>query len=398
VRRTPFPVTARAHALRTLADRSGPLRQTAPDPQLRRAARLVHDRTAGVFGPFTGRLSPHAAALVAAWADDRVHSASALEQWLECPHAYLLGAVLRVRPVDNPEELLSMPPAEQGTLVHDVLDRWLADRIAAGVPAPEEPWPADAVAGLRGHALAALELAEHAGGTGHPLLWSRDRARLLADLSAFVARDEERRRVDRLRPHATELSFGGGGDVPELRIDLDDGRVVRVGGRIDRIDVAADGTVFVADYKTGRADRYRDLSGDDPLAGNTKLQLPIYALAVRDDHADAPAVHAEYWFISSRGYGRRIGYRLTDGAVAALRTVLTVIVDGIGGGLFPMRPPAGPSFGFVRCPWCDPDGLGAADAHRAWERIRLDPALRAYTTAVEPDALVGAGLEPERRA
>ncbi len=395
MRRTPFPVTPRQHALRTLAQRDGPLHRTAPDPALRRAARVVHDRSTGVFGPFTGRLSPHAAGLVAGRTTDGVFSASALEQWLECPHAYLVGTILRVRPVENPEELLSMPAMDQGSLVHDVLDRWLADRIAAGVPASDEPWTDDAVAGLRGHALAALELAERSGGTGHPLLWGRDRARLLADLTAFVARDEERRRAEGLRPHATELSFGGPADVPELCIDLDDGRVVRIRGRIDRIDVATDGTVFVADYKTGRADGYSGLSPDDPLGGNTRLQLPIYALAVRDDHADAPGFHTEYWFISSRGRGRRIGYRLTDATIAALRGALRVVVDGIGGGLFPMRPPAGPSYGFVRCRWCDPDGLGAAEEHRAWERIRLDPALRTYVAAVEPDALAAAGIGTE---
>ena len=53
-------------------------------------------------------------------------------------------------------------------------------------------------------------------------------------------------------------------------------------GRIDRVDVGADGTIHVVDYKTGcYYQGYKDLLGDDPVGGGTKLQLPIYGLAGR---------------------------------------------------------------------------------------------------------------------
>ena len=394
VRGVRVPATARQYTLRALAfappGRDGRLPEhpsIAHDADLHRAAALLHDRTIGRFDRFTGHLTGSAAKLAADHVRDRVVSATALEQWLECPHAYLLRHVLGVKPVDSPEELLEIGALERGDLFHRVLDMWLRDQIAAGVPASDEPWSTDAVAALLALADAALDDAEQRGITGHPVLWDRDRARILGDVEAFVDRDQIRRREEGLTPEATELPFGFPGGLPALRIELGDGRAVRVRGRIDRVDVAADGTVFVTDYKTGRS-TYTTVSADDPLAGSTRLQLPIYGMALRDRHPDAPGIHTEYWFVTHAGRGRRIGYRLTDDVVAQLRAALALVVDGVDAGLFPRRPPEKPSYGsHVQCVYCDPDGLGTAQLYRAWERIRTDPALRAYVRAVEPGVL-----------
>jgi hypothetical protein len=394
VRTTRVPATARQYTLRALAfappGRDGRLPahpSIAHDADLHRAAALLRDRMIGRFGRFTGHLAGPAAKLAADHVRDRVAAATALERWLECPHAYLLRHVLAVKPVDNPEELLEIGPLERGDLFHRVLDAWLRDQILAGVPAPDEPWSDDAVAALRTLAAAALDDAEQRGVTGHPVLWDRDRARIVGDVEAFADRDHARRREDGLTPEATELPFGFPGGLPALRIDLGDGRAVRIRGRIDRVDVAADGTVFVTDYKTG-ASTYTTVTADDPLAGSTRLQLPIYGMVLRDRHADAPGIHTEYWFVTHAGRGRRIGYRLTDDVVAQLRAALALVVDGIDAGLFPRRPPDKPSYGsHVQCVYCDPDGLGTAQLYRAWEGIRTDPALRAYVRAVEPGVL-----------
>ncbi|HEY8545447.1 MAG TPA: hypothetical protein VIL36_10385, partial [Acidimicrobiales bacterium] len=39
---------------------------------------------------------------------------------------------------------------------------------------------------------------------------------------------------------------------------------------------------------------------------------------------------------------------------------------------------------FVRCRYCDPDGLGVADRRREWERKRDDPLVRPYAELAEP--------------
>ena len=398
VRSTPRPATHRQYTLRVLADasRDGPRAVgvlpgvSGGDPRLARAAEVVRQRAAGEFGRHTGRLTGRAAALVAERTRDEVTSATTLEQWLDCPHAYLLRHVLRVSPIENPEELLRISPLERGLLVHDVLERWLRERIDAGVPSPRAPWPAEAVAALRTLAAAALDDAEARGVTGHPLLWSLDRARMAADFEAFVDLDAARRGAHGLTPTATELAFGFGSGLPELCIDLGDGRRVRLRGYIDRVDVAADGSVHVADYKTGKP-RHYDPVRADPLAGGLKLQLPVYGLAVREAHRDAPTVFTEYWFVTRGGEGQRIRHEVTAEVEASLTRTLRSVADGIRGGLFPMRPPDKPSYGFVQCAYCDPDGLGTAEQYREWERIRTDPALRDYVGTVEPDTPLAAG-------
>jgi RecB family exonuclease len=395
MRRAPFPATRQEYGLRELAAvRGGAHLAEHPavmaDPALRRGVELTLQRHGGRFGRFTGRLTGRAAELAAGAAGRRVTSATALEAWLSCPHAYLMQHVLRVKPVENPEELLRIDPLEQGSLVHDVLDRWLSDMLggrASGseLPAPPAPWPRAARARLLQIAEDACRDAEARGVTGHPLLWRRDRRRLLLDFEQFLARDDQRRRELALTPIGSELAFGMGTDP--LHIDLGDGRTVRVRGRIDRVDRAADGTIVVADYKTGGSTRYRDLTADTPLADGTKLQLPIYGLAIRDVHADAPAVRTEYWFVSTKGRWERIGYPLGDATVAQLRDAVRVIADGIASGLFPMRPPAPVWRLWPECDYCDPDGLGTSDHYRAWERIRTDPALDRYVALVEPEQI-----------
>ncbi|MBW3603727.1 MAG: PD-(D/E)XK nuclease family protein [Actinobacteria bacterium] len=398
VRTTPLPATARLYTLRALADAAAAAGRAASglpihphiadDAELHQAATALRQRAGGQFGPFTGRLSEPAAKLAANHTWRRPVSATALEQWLGCPHAFLLRHVLGVKTVDNPEELLRISALDAGSLVHDVLDRWLRSRIAAGPPAPDTPWPNDAVAQLRSLASAALDDADQRGVTGHPVLWDLDRTRIAADLEEFIGRDDARRSAEGLTPDATELPFGFVAGAPELTVNLGDGRSVHIRGRIDRVDVTADGTVHVIDYKTGKSTYYTGLTEEDPLGGWSRLQLPIYGLAMRQHRGGAPAVHTEYWFVTHVGRGERIGYWLTDAVVAQLRAALTLIADGIDAGLYPMRPPAKPSYGsHVQCAYCDPDGLGTAQLYREWERIRTDPALRSYVTAVEPDAL-----------
>ena len=171
-----------------------------------------------------------------------------------------------------------------------------------------------------------------------------------------------------------------------MEVQLPDGRTLPVRGRIDRVDVAADGTIHVLDYKTGGYHQgYRDLLGDDPVGGGTKLQLPIYGLAGRVARGDAAApVHAEYWFVTSKGGFARCGYDITDEVLERTIEVLDVIVRGVDDGVFPPHPPELSTFFRIACQVCDPDGLGTAELRKQWDRKRHDPALREYAELAEP--------------
>lgn len=359
------------------------------DAALARGLALLRGRASRQFTRFDGNLSGLAGLVPAPSADGAVTSPTRLESWARCPLRYLLEHVLRVQVVDNPEELLEINALDRGTLVHEVLETWLARQIASGrVPAPRAPWPPAARAELRAIAADACDRYEQRGLVGHPLLWTRDRRRLLGDLERFVDHDDSRRADLRVRPVAAEVPFGLDGEPP-VEVALGDGRVVRFRGKVDRLDAGEGGRLVVTDYKTGGSFGVKDLSPDDPVLGGTKLQLPVYGLAARARVGDAAAaVHADYWFVTTRHGFRTHGYDVDDTVLAALREALATIDSGIGAGHFPARPAEPGWRPFVDCAYCDPDGLGTATRWRDWRRKRLAPELRAYVRLIEPDALL----------
>jgi hypothetical protein len=243
---------------------------------------------------------------------------------------------------------------------------------------------------------------EALGLTGRPIFWRRDRRRILNDLQSSLLLDSLHRIEVGTEPLAAELSFGFDDGIEAVQVALPDGRVLRVRGRIDRVDQAADGMVHVTDYKTGSFhDGYRALlKGDDPIARGTKLQLPIYGLAGRAAVGDPRRpVRADYWFVSGRAGFARAGYEITDEVLERTVEVLDVIVRGIEDGLFPPHPPELSTFFRISCHVCNPDRLGTAELRKQWERKRSDPVLARYADLAEPlDEPDGSGDEAEGAA
>ena len=391
VTRTPTPSSEQEWRLRALsAGHGGAAAGTFPDdPAFDRAVALLGARRSGGFSRFDGNLAHLAGSLPDPADGTRVVSPTALESWVACPHAYFVRRLLRVEPVESPEELLSMTPADRGSLMHEVLDEffgWLAAH--GGAPAPGQRWTARQRAALRTIANRVAEEYSQRGVTGHPTLWARDRLILLDDLDQLLDDDEEVRAAERRRQVRSELSFGRNG-TPPVEIPLEDGRRVRLLGSADRVDRCEDGSVVVVDYKSGSAWNFKGLSEQDPDHNGTKLQLPVYAYAARQLlQADGVPVRAEYWFIGRKNRGQRIGYPLTETVEQRYAQVLGTVVDGIAGGLFPHYPPEDqPWASWVQCPYCDPDGLGAADRRARWEAKRSDPALAGYLALVEPGSV-----------
>lgn len=358
------------------------------DPVLAHGVDLLDGRGRTEFTRFNGNLGEVAADVAALHDAPAQLSASRVESFLSCPHGFLIGNVLRVRQVDNPEEQLTISPMDRGTLVHDVLERWLAEQLAAGtVPTSSTPWPDLARLRLRILAEEALDDIAAQGVVGHPVLWRQERRVLLSEFGEFLRRDDDLRHRRGLTPIAVEAPFGFEGR-PQLTVDLGDGRSMRFGGMIDRLDRANNGAIVVTDYKTGSTRNFKGLSQDDPDAGGAKVQLMLYALAARQilGEPDAP-VHAQYWFTSSKGGWEEIGYDVTAEVEERLVHVLLTVDDQIRAGRFPQRPEEPGWKLFVSCHHCDPDGLGTAARHREFERLVKAPELRDYLTLVAPGLL-----------
>lgn len=373
------PATDQEHRLRSLLAVSPPrpkLLQAATDldPTLAAGVEMVDQRDLPSITRFDGNLAGlHVRSPVART------SATRLERWVACPFGYFVQDLLRVEPVEDPEEALRISPLDKGNLVHNALERFILEVLDGTLttPAPHEPWSATHHGRLR-------ELGEEIGSdfearglTGRALFWRQDRRALLADLATTLRRDDIRRASKGLRPLHAELAFGFGDDPP-VELSLPGGRVAAFRGKADRVDVADDGSLHVVDYKTGKADSYREISADDPHPGGSHLQLPIYAQAARLSQGDPEArVHASYWFISTRGQFKEIGYDVTPDVLARTTEIVATIGAGIDAGFFPAHP-RHTTRPWPDCVYCDPDNLGVKDLERRWLAHHADPSLRPY--------------------
>jgi RecB family exonuclease len=278
-------------------------------------------------------------------------SPSRLEKYAGCPYQYFLAHTIGIRRIDEPEEIERIDHLQRGSLIHDILQRFL-ERIGRSDPPRHERRDA--------HIAILLDVSREVGAdyedrgvTGKPLYWRMDKRRIDDDLVRWY--DAEAADTSGLTPGAFEVrfgpSYGGLGDEDKTLsrdepIELSiDGRPIRVQGRIDRIDWDGEGTRFrVIDYKTGKF-RQRGV-----LDGGKALQLPIYLLAAAELlNLPREAGESQYFHCTSGG-----GYRRHVIAGTALRDasddfdrVLTTIADGVDGGYFAPNPET------ERCRYCD---------------------------------------------
>jgi ATP-dependent helicase/nuclease subunit B len=372
-----FPATR--HELDVRAALAGDPRIAAV-PDIARGLELVRARRSAAFTRFDGNLThlgPRLAVRSPA-APDATVSATRLEAWAKCPHAFFVRALLHVQPIERPEEIVQISPIDRGNVVHEALERFLRELI--GVAGVGRPWSGEHRARLHAILDEGFAGVEARGAAGRRLLWDRSCRQLHSQLDLFLDFDGDYRIERHADTIATELEFGrNGSEHPAIEIKCSDGRTVRMSGSIDRVDRFADGRLAVIDYKSGSPTPYAKMSLDDPLLKGQLLQLPIYAHAARTllgDPSGEP-IKASYWFVLRDPKNER-GYPVDARIEGALDHALGIIVDGIERGVFVAKPPEPGWSMWIECPYCEPDGLGTTDTHRAWLRKQGAPELADY--------------------
>jgi hypothetical protein len=351
----------------------------ADDPVADAARELLRQRNSERFTRFDGNLTQ-----VTGLPDHTDGSTSvsptALEKFAGCPHTYFIERLLGISPVEQPEDVIAISPADVGTLMHASFDA-LVHEYTGRLPHYGQPWTDEQRQRLAEIAQETANQFAVEGRTGHPRLWEETLTRVQADLQAMLVADDEWRREHRAAVLASELAFGIRGAEP-VAIDLPDGSTLLMRGSADKVDRDVDGRLYVTDIKSGSARAFQGLGEANPVAGGTKLQLPVYAHAARDAYGADAEVEAAYWFV--RKDKGRIGLPLTEAVERTYADTLQTIVTSIRSGLFPARPPAEPDFSFVQCAYCNPDGIGHAEARRRWERKKHDPRLGQLVALIEP--------------
>jgi RecB family exonuclease len=309
----------------------------------------------------------------------RPYSATAIEEVANCAYRYFLDHVLGCEVIDDPEIVTSIEPKTKGSIVHEILERFVAEQIAAF---PNEV--GEAADRLSVIADEVMDRYERAGLTGKPVLFRAERRRIKVDLEAERARDERERRASRRRPLQVEYGFGYG-EVPPVELALPTGGL-SFRGKIDRADIGEDGSITVIDYKTGRSDRF-EVIAKDPVDAGRHLQLPIYALAARSlaQAADAP-VRAEFRFVGPRPVKDgtfAISIELDDGVRERLLGTVDVLTKTVATGLFPMLAGESEYFGHENCRFCEFDKVCPTARERYEESARRSGLADSYFSLLE---------------
>ncbi len=199
-------------------------------------------------------------------------SVTQIGTWMADPYAIYARHVLRLRKLEPLDA--EVGPAERGTLVHRILDRFLARY--------REALPEDAETRLM--ALADEMLRE--ASAARPSVWAYWRPRLERIARWFIA--EERQRRPAARPLATEVegALTLAGPAGPFRLTA----------TADRIDRLADGRLAIIDYKTG------SVPTKSAVEGGTAPQLPLEAAIARaGGFAEVPPAEVAelaYWRVT----------------------------------------------------------------------------------------------------
>ena len=313
---------------------------------LRRSIRSRWSRGKAAWSASDG-LMPTAAGPSPALAERRLgrraYSLSALQRFSTCPYQFLLAAIHRLEPLDDPEPLLRLDPLTKGSLFHDVQARFYRLLQSRGaLPVSEASLP-DALAAL--HEVVAAVAAEYEERLAPAIdrVWRDEIADLTRDLSIWVQRLAE---GSAWHPERFEFSFGlqdAGRDPTSLPDPvLLDGRFL-LHGSVDLIERdPARGVLRVTDHKTGRNRANPDLI----VGGGAVLQPVLYSLAVEAGLGQRVVEGRLFYCTTAGGFTHHAiaidAYQRQQGLAA-----LAVVDRAIEQGLLVAAPAAG------ACGWCD---------------------------------------------
>jgi len=199
-------------------------------------------------------------------------SVTQIETWMRDPYAIYAREILKLR---------ALPPLDQnadaaiyGSLIHDILDSFLAEL-------PPGALPADAPARLHAHGAAALEPYRSV-----PAVWTFwwPRFKRIAD---WVLTVESARRA---RLEATHMEVSGA-----IEFDAPGGRF-RLTARADRIDELVGGGIAVIDFKTGAPPTKREVQAG--FAPQLPLEAAMVALGGFPDIPAKPVEEMAFWRLS----------------------------------------------------------------------------------------------------
>ena len=273
----------------------------------------------------------------------RPYSLSALQKFATCPYQFLLSAVYRLEPNDEPEPLQRLDPLMRGALFHEVQAEFFRSLQAHGrLPLQ----PADVAYAIRlvDRTLAGIA-AEHRERLAPAIdrVWREEIASIGRDLRVWVRRLPD---SGEWTPAYFEFSFGLSDEGRDPRSVSEpvtiDGRF-RLRGSIDLVETRHGGAqVRITDHKTGR----NRSSPKTVIGGGGILQPVLYAMAM-EQVLSRPVVSGRLFYCTAAGGFTEHEIPLNDTTRRAGLEALEIVDRAIELGFLPPAPAP------RACTWCD---------------------------------------------
>jgi ATP-dependent helicase/nuclease subunit B len=317
------------------------------NPNLGRALRSRARRWLRRWTPADGLVDPAAEALAALGRHQlsaRPYSPTSLQHYAACPYRFLLQAIHRLEPREEPEAIEVIDPLTRGGLFHEVQYEVLTALKSSRLLPVTEANLAAAHEILEGtlETVAARWREELAPAIER--VWQDGLEAIRADLREWLRRAAAD--CGGWTPERFELAFGlpGRGQAdpassPEA-VTVAGGLQLR--GSIDLVENSSGGALRVTDHKTGKV-----RAGQDFVIGGGKILQPVlYALAA-ERILDHPVSSGRlYYCTAAGGYEERVT-PIDPAARAAAESFAATLGDALAEGFLPAAPAEG------ECRWCD---------------------------------------------
>jgi len=317
------------------------------NPHLARALRTRARRWLRRWSPADGLVDPDSAALAALARhrfSARSYSPTALQQFSACPYRFLLYAVHRLEPREEPEAIEIIDPLTRGALFHEVQFDLLTELKRAGSLPLAHANLSDALERMEKilDEVADRYRDELAPAIGR--VWEDGIASIRADLREWLRRAAEQ--TDGWCPERFELSFGlserAQADPASWREPVAVAGGLQLRGSIDLIERHPRGVLRVTDHKTGKTVADKEVV----VGGGAILQPLLYALAT-EKILGPPVESGRLYYCTSAGGFEERTVNLDAAGRAAIENVIGIVGGALDQGFLPATPAAG------ECRYCD---------------------------------------------
>jgi ATP-dependent helicase/nuclease subunit B len=298
----------------------------------------------GLVDPGPGAMAALARHQISSTGNGRAYSPTALENFSKCPYRFVLQAIFRLEPREEPEALEAIDPLTRGSLTHEIQfevlsrlrDLQLLPITAANLQAAQRELEhlVDEVAERERDALApAIER-----------VWKDGIDAIRADLREWMRRAAND--PQKFCPERFELAFGlkdrDQADPASSSEPIEIAGGLKLRGSIDLVERSSDGVLRVTDHKTGKVRAQKNFV----IAGGKTLQPVLYALAAERLLAEPVRTGRLYYCTATGNYEERI-VEIDETARAAALDFVATLSDALKAGFLPAAPEP------RECDWCN---------------------------------------------